>query len=64
VKKARDAGAGKIAELWTAFALALKRASDEKDRAHLSAAGNALRDLATREENFWRRVIELVGEKQ
>ncbi|MBM3127165.1 MAG: DUF4872 domain-containing protein [Chloroflexi bacterium] len=53
-----------IAELWTAFALALKRASDEKDRAHLSAAGNALRDLATREENFWRRVIELVGEKQ
>ncbi|MCI0475438.1 MAG: BtrH N-terminal domain-containing protein [Anaerolineales bacterium] len=53
-----------IADAWTAFANLLKRVSDEKDRARFADAGNALRDLATREENFWRRVIELVGEKR
>jgi hypothetical protein len=45
-----------IADAWTAFALLLKRTSDEKNRALFAEAGNTLRDLATREENFWRRI--------
>ena len=45
-----------IADTWTAFALLLKRISDEKNRAWFADAGNALRDLATREENFWHRI--------
>ncbi|MEW5717249.1 MAG: DUF4872 domain-containing protein, partial [Chloroflexota bacterium] len=42
-----------IAGAWTAFALLLKRVSDEKNRAVLAEARDAIRDLAAREENFW-----------
>ena len=46
-----------LAEAWTAFALLLKRISDEKNRALFAEAGDALRDLATREEDFWRAIL-------
>ncbi len=46
----------KIADAWTAFALLLKRVSDEKNRALFAEARDALRDLAAREENFWRMI--------
>jgi hypothetical protein len=52
-----------LAEQWTAFALALKRASDENDRARLFDAGHALRDLTACEKSFWQRAIELVREE-
>jgi hypothetical protein len=45
-----------IAEAWTALALLLKRVSDEKNRALLTDASGMLRQLATREENFWRKI--------
>ena len=45
-----------LADAWTAFALLLKRVSDEKDRALFADAGKAIRNLAEREEDFWRRI--------
>jgi hypothetical protein len=51
-----------IADAWTEFALLLKRVSDEKNRARFADASDALRHLAMREENFWRRVLESQAE--
>jgi hypothetical protein len=45
-----------IAEQWTAFALALKRVSEEEDRARFVEARDILRDLSAREEAFWQQI--------
>jgi hypothetical protein len=53
-----------IADAWTTFARLLKRISDEKNRALFAGAGEAIRELAAREEKFWRSVIEMIGEAE
>ncbi len=46
-----------IADAWTRFALALKRVSDAAARAEWHTAREILREIATREEEFWQRVL-------
>jgi hypothetical protein len=53
-----------IANAWTTFALLLKRVSDEPNRALFAETRVALRDLAAREEQFWRSAIRLTGENR
>jgi len=48
-----------IAGAWTAFALRLKRVSDEKDRARWAEPSTLIRRVAQDESRFWHRVLEI-----
>jgi Butirosin biosynthesis protein H, N-terminal/Domain of unknown function (DUF4872) len=50
-----------IAGEWSEFARLLKRIAAEKDRAAFGEASRAIRRLAMREENFWGKVLDVVG---
>ncbi len=50
-----------IADEWSEFARLLKRIAEEKDRAAFADASRAIRRLAMREENFWGKVLDVVG---
>ncbi|MCX7839578.1 MAG: BtrH N-terminal domain-containing protein [Anaerolineae bacterium] len=47
-----------IADVWTAFALALKRVSEDEERARFDEAREVLRNLVAREEAFWRGIAQ------
>ncbi len=50
-----------IAGEWSALANLLRDIAKEKQRGRFQDAGRAMRRLALREENFWGRVLNIVG---
>lgn len=51
-----------IAQAWSDFALLLKRVSEEQNQRLFEDAGNALQQIANREERFWQRVQNWIGQ--
>ncbi len=50
-----------IASEWSALANVMQSIAKDKERGRFREAGRAMRRLAMREENFWGRVLNLVG---
>ncbi len=52
-----------IAGEWSALASLLQSIAKRKERERFREAGRAMRHLAMREENFWGRVLNIVGQE-
>lgn len=49
-----------IADEWSAFGAILKQIADQKNKALLVLASNAIRQIAKREKSFWDRILDTV----